>query len=310
MARRISGIETKASGSSYRLPRTSFFIFLAAEFSTDRLFEHFAELDELGFLIAARVALERTLAGHGFRFGAGVVAVAAHARYYSGALYALAKAAYQIDSRLALVFSHFRICSHCAKNNNRNRTLVQGFEVAGEVGEAHDGLAAVVHGAHQDGAVERLALAHDKQVRDAGRARGGKLRGEFGRVKRLEHRYLRAAQNIDDAETLYFCAQADLDKVHRGDLRRGRELKILRKHAFFAEVDACGYSSDIAARDIGAEVVVEAPAGAAEHRRVFVFEVKRKQHPRFPFITHQQVVKLVGEREPLGELEHLFKMQT
>ncbi len=180
MARRISGTETKATDRSYLRPRMASFIFLAAEFSTDGLFEHFAELDELRYLVAARDALERALAGHGLRFGAGVVAVGAYARDNSGALHALGKTAYQVDSRLALVFYHLSICSHCAKNNNRNRRLAQGFEVAGQVVEADDGLAAVVHGAHQYGAVECLALAHDKQVRYAGGARRGKLRREFG----------------------------------------------------------------------------------------------------------------------------------
>ena len=114
MARRIPGTETKATDRSYLRPRTAFFIFLAAEFSTDGLFEHFTELDELCYLVAARDALERALAGHGLRFGAGVVAVGAYARDNAGALHALGKTAYQVDSRLALVFSYFSICSHCA----------------------------------------------------------------------------------------------------------------------------------------------------------------------------------------------------
>src|SRR3989338_9936581 len=113
MAWRISGTETKATDRSYLRPSTALFIFLTAEFSTDRLFEHFAELDKFCYLIAPGDALECALAGYGFRFGAGVIAVSAHARYYPGALHALAKAAYQVYSRLALVFSYLSICSHC-----------------------------------------------------------------------------------------------------------------------------------------------------------------------------------------------------
>src|SRR3989344_4522258 len=59
-----------------------------------------------------------------------------------------------------------------------------------------------------------------------------------------------------------------------------------------------------------AEVVVKASAAAPQHGGVLALQVEGKEHPRLARIEHEQVIKLVGERELFQMLEHLAEVQA
>lgn len=150
---------------------------LAAAHTWSALYE-FAEFDELLDVFAAVDSLKCVLAANVRRLNAGIVAARAHALNKPRPLDALAETADQIDRCLSVVFLYLCVYCHYRANNSIRSLHPQGFEETGHFGHWEGNLGAILHGAHDNRAVESLPLAHNNEVRHALGLGGGKLHAE------------------------------------------------------------------------------------------------------------------------------------